>query len=81
MQQSKNQKIASNPSQHSKSKHKRYQEGGPQDKNGYRNFNLSHAQKECLDIIRNNVITFVEGNARNREVPFSFICSSYILFS
>ena len=65
MQQSKNQKIAGNPSKHSKSKHKTYQEGGIKDTNGYRNFTLSSAQKECLDIIRNNIITFIEGKARN----------------
>ena len=63
MQQSKNIKIASNPSQSSKNKHKRYQEGGPQDNNGYKDFNLSVSQKKCLDVIGNNVITFIEGRA------------------
>lgn len=63
MQQSKNTKIAAKPSQHSKNKHIRYQSGGPQDKNGYRHFNLSPAQKACVDIIKANTITFVEGPA------------------
>ena len=65
MQQSRNQKIASNPSAHTKNKHNRYQEGGPQDKNGHHNFKLSEAQSVCLDIMRSNIITFVEGKARN----------------
>jgi phosphate starvation-inducible PhoH-like protein len=63
MQQSKNIKSPQNPSQHTKNKHKTYQQGGPKDQNGYKNFNLSPAQAQCLKIIENNIITFVEGSA------------------
>ena len=63
MQQSKNIKIASNPSQHTKNKHKRYQEGGPKDENGWKKFQLSEAQKSCLKVIDSNIITFIESKA------------------
>lgn len=63
MQQSKNIKVAGNPSQHSKKKHARYQEGGPQDQNGYKNFELSESQRKCLKVIDDNIITFVSGRA------------------
>lgn len=63
MQQSKNIKIASNPSAKSKKKHERYQTGGPQDQNGYKKFQLSEAQKACLKVINNNIITFIEAKA------------------
>lgn len=76
MQQSKNQKIASNPTRHSKVKNEKYQQGGPQDKNGFRKFTLSSSQKTCLDIMRNNVITFIEGKARNWKVISSSLFSS-----
>lgn len=79
MQQSKNQKIASNPSKHSLKKNERYQQGGPQDKNGYLEYTLSSSQKTCLDIMKNNIITFIEGKARNWKITFGFISSSFIL--
>lgn len=63
MQQSKNTKVAGNPSQHSKKKHARYQEGGPQDQNGYKKFQLSESQKKCLKVISDNIITFIEAKA------------------
>lgn len=55
--------IPKDRSQHTVNKHIRYQEGGPNDKNGYHNFQLSGAQQECLETIENNIITFVHGRA------------------
>lgn len=36
-----------------------------QNANGYLQIKLGEAQVECIDVIRNNIITFVEGPARN----------------
>lgn len=63
MQQSKRIKNVKTPSQHTVNKHKVYQEGGSRDTNGYRNFTLSPAQTKCFSIIKNNIITFIEGKA------------------
>jgi len=76
MQQSKNQKIASNPSKHTRTKNEKYQQGGPQDKNGFRDFTLSSSQKVCLDIMKNNIITFIEGKARNWKITSCSLFSS-----
>lgn len=57
----KTEQFGNNP--HTVKTHAKYQEGGIKDKNGFRNFPLSSSQKDCMDVIKNNVITFVEGPA------------------
>ena len=49
--------------------------------NGYLQIKLSPAQTECVNVIKNNVITFVEGPARKWKKFSSTLLCSKTLFS
>lgn len=48
---------------HTKTVKEKYGIGGSNESYGYKKFSITDKQKECLDIIENNTITFIEGLA------------------
>lgn len=48
---------------HTETVKQKYGFNGPREDYGYKSFNLSPAQKRCIEIIENNTITFIEALA------------------